>query len=189
MFREVSLLIAGIGGQGIRVLARILSLILHSKGYYVTYFSSYGAEVRNTPITASITISRKPVSTPYHLAHNIIVVMSKIALNEAIRYCSRDSIIILTYTSKEEAHRMPCKRVICIPLNETLTKYGLEKYVNTATLGLLLPLLNIPYESALKILVNNVRDKEANSKALKIGYSMGENLKTRGDITLADLIS
>ena len=188
MFREISLLIAGIGGQGVRVLARILSLILHSEGYYVTYFSSYGAEVRNTPITASITISRRPISTPYHLTHNIIVVMSKIALNEVTKYCSKDSTILLTYTSKKEAHRISCKKIICIPLNETLTKYNLEKYVNTATLGLLLPLLNIPYERALKILVDNVKDKEANSKALKIGYSIGENLKIRGDLALPNLI-
>jgi len=182
--KEISLLIAGIGGQGVRFLARMFSVLLHSEGYYVSSFSSYGAEVRNTPITASITISKSPILSPYRLVHDLIIIMDKRVVNQVTKYSNKNTTIISVFNTESKEMRLPCKRILTIPLLSILSKNNLEKYLNTAILGLLASLFTLPLDKCIRTTMESVRDKEANIRALEIGYKIGSKIK----LSLKDII-
>jgi len=71
---------AGEGGQGIQVLAKILSAALASAGYEVSYIPEFGPEQRGTPSVAYIQFSRKKIAFPKFRDADLLVILRKRAL-------------------------------------------------------------------------------------------------------------
>ena len=62
---EKSFIIAGFGGQGVMVMGQLLSYTAcETTEKYVTYFPSYGAEMRGGTANCYVVISDDPVGAP-----------------------------------------------------------------------------------------------------------------------------
>ena len=55
-----NIICAGFGGQGIMTLGKVLATAGMMTGYHVTWFPSYGAEVRGGTANAKVRISKDP---------------------------------------------------------------------------------------------------------------------------------
>ena len=57
-------IIAGSGGQGIMLLGKVIAQAALSKGYQVSWFPTYGAEVRGGAAYCMVIISSEDIPSP-----------------------------------------------------------------------------------------------------------------------------
>ncbi|MEG1633253.1 MAG: 2-oxoacid:acceptor oxidoreductase family protein [Oscillospiraceae bacterium] len=74
---EKSIIIAGFGGQGVMVIGQLLSYTAcETTDKYVTYFPSYGAEMRGGTANCFVVISDEPVGAPKVEKADYLVVLN-----------------------------------------------------------------------------------------------------------------
>ena len=74
---ERSFIIAGFGGQGVMVIGQLLSYTAcETTDKYVTYFPSYGAEMRGGTANCYVVISDEPVGAPKVSQADYVVVLN-----------------------------------------------------------------------------------------------------------------
>ena len=61
---ERTLLMTGIGGQGIQLAARVLAEAAMSEGRHVQLFGSYGGMMRGGNTDATIVVGDRPIESP-----------------------------------------------------------------------------------------------------------------------------
>jgi len=67
---------AGFGGQGVLLMGYVLSHGAMHKGLDVTYFPSYGAEMRGGTANCTVTLSDKKIASPVASNPDILVAMN-----------------------------------------------------------------------------------------------------------------
>src|SRR3989338_5832303 len=77
-----SLLIAGFGGQGILFAGKLLAQSAMLEGRHVTWFPSYGAEVRGGTANCTVIISDEMIGSPVVRNPEILVVMNEASLDK-----------------------------------------------------------------------------------------------------------
>lgn len=70
-------MIAGSGGQGIVLMGKLLAYAAMEEGKEVTFYPSYGAEMRGGTANCSVIISDHPISSPVVHKADIVVVMNQ----------------------------------------------------------------------------------------------------------------
>lgn len=76
------LLIAGAGGQGVIFAGKLLSYAALREGKEVTFFPSYGAEMRGGTANCTVIISFSKISTPVVLNPQNAIIMNKPSLDK-----------------------------------------------------------------------------------------------------------
>jgi 2-oxoglutarate ferredoxin oxidoreductase subunit gamma len=79
-------IIAGFGGQGIMLAGKLLSHAAMCEGKFVTWLPSYGAEVRGGTAYCMVTISARPIASPYVDRADVVITMNG---PSAARFVSR----------------------------------------------------------------------------------------------------
>ncbi|MFH1082465.1 MAG: 2-oxoacid:acceptor oxidoreductase family protein, partial [Pseudomonadota bacterium] len=67
---------SGFGGQGVLLMGYVLSHGAMHKGLNVTYFPSYGAEMRGGTANCTVTLSDKKIASPVASNPDILVAMN-----------------------------------------------------------------------------------------------------------------
>ena len=78
--REVSILVAGSGGQGILLLGRLIAHGGMKDGKEVTCFPSYGAEMRGGTANCTVIISDEMIGSPIVKNPTILIAMNEASL-------------------------------------------------------------------------------------------------------------
>lgn len=78
--REISILVAGSGGQGILLLGRLIAYGGMLEGKEVTCFPSYGAEVRGGTANSTVIISDEMIGSPIMQNPDILIAMNEVSL-------------------------------------------------------------------------------------------------------------
>lgn len=74
---EKSVIIAGFGGQGVMVIGQLLAYTAcETTDKYVTYFPSYGAEMRGGTANCYVVISDEPVGAPKVAQADYLIVLN-----------------------------------------------------------------------------------------------------------------
>ncbi len=77
---QTSIIIAGSGGQGILFLGRALTTACMEDGRKVTWFPSYGAEMRGGTANCTVIISDEMIGSPVVMTPDILLVMNRASL-------------------------------------------------------------------------------------------------------------
>lgn len=77
---EVSILVAGFGGQGVLLLGRLIAYGGMLEGKSVTCFPSYGAEVRGGTANSTVIISDQMIGSPVVANPDILIAMNEASL-------------------------------------------------------------------------------------------------------------
>ena len=78
---EEKLIIAGFGGQGILFSGKLWAELMVQKGRQVTYFPSYGAEVRGGTCNCHVVVSEQEIASPTVVEATSLIVMNQPSLN------------------------------------------------------------------------------------------------------------
>ncbi len=172
------ILVSGFGGQGILSLGRILakSAIVEDKN--VTWFPSYGAEVRGGTSHCFVKISKEPIASPFVEYPDIGIILNQPSLDRYRKQFKKGCFLILNsdFISNDSVNKGVKK--ISLPLNRMALECGSLKVTNIIALGVLISFSPeiIKEDSAIQVLNEIYRNKEIlkqNLDALGKAKSLG----------------
>ena len=95
VFPVPSLLIAGSGGQGILFAGKLVAQAAIEEGMNVTWFPSYGAEVRGGTANCTVVISNGLIGSPVVSSPDVLAVMNRPSLERFGGKMKKGGIIIM----------------------------------------------------------------------------------------------
>jgi len=177
---ENTVLIGGIGGQGILVFGQLLCLAaMEATDKYVTYFPSYSMEKRGGTSDCYVTISDEPVGSPKAEKSDYVVVFANMALKKFQHALNPggtlfvDTSVFTEKTDRTDVH------VVEVPAGEIAREMGDARVANLCMLGAFIGYTGIlPPDKVLDAAHKTIGAKrpelralneEAFSKGLEIG--------------------
>lgn len=152
--KQLELIIAGFGGQGILSAGRLLAYAGMLEGKYVSWLPSYGPEMRGGTANCSVVISDEPVGSPILDTVNALIVMNGPSLEKFEKAVVSGGVIIADSSLVTEKAKRTDIEFIGIPATEMATEMGNTTYANIIILGKLLAKTGIiskdSFEAALK---------------------------------------
>lgn len=133
-------LIAGFGGQGVLLAGKLLAWAGMLEGRHVTWFPSYGAEMRGGTANCTVIISDEEIGSPVVDNPGALVALNQASADKFAAKVSRGGFIILNSSLVKKVVKRPGVKVIEVPANELAAGLGNARVVNMVMLGAYLKL-------------------------------------------------
>lgn len=170
---------SGYGGQGVLTTGILIASMGHKSGYKVTWYPSYGTEMRGGTANCNVKFSDLEIGSPYCKKPDILIAMNEPALAKYAACAKPGGTIFVnsSLVSAEYADRDDVK-VVMVDMEALAEESGNPKGGNIAMLGVLAALTGLfDKESACKAIVGYFESKgkgkfnELNVKAFDAGYN------------------
>ena len=177
---QTEIIISGFGGQGVLFAGQLLAYCALDNGKHVTWFPSYGPEMRGGTAHCTVIISDDEIGSPVVKNPTALIVMN---LPSLVKYESLIKPEGFLVVNKSLVNRSPTREdinFIEIAANEIAEEIGNTRLVNLVLVGSLLQRLPIFTLNAIgatleKHIPERHRDLlQANIKALERGYQEAE---------------
>lgn len=168
-------IISGYGGQGVMLAGKILCEAAMREDKYVTFFPSYGAEMRGGTANCQIIISTETIGAPVVECPDILLSLNAPSLDKFYPKLERPDGTAIVNSSLLSGE-LPSEDIFSIPANRLAIKSGNVRAANMVMLGAASKLSEIvSIESLQKALSDALPRKkknllEININALKSGY-------------------
>ena len=162
----------GFGGQGIVLSSVVTGLAAVYDGNYVCQRASYGSEARGGKCKSEVIISDVEISYPLIDDLQVLVIMSKQALDSYIDELEPGGLLIVDQDMVDDPGRRQDVEVLKIPAAKTADKLGNRIVSNMIMLGALQAKTGIMSKDALmKSMEDSVASRfiEINRKAIETG--------------------
>ncbi len=172
---HAEIVIAGFGGQGILFLGRVLAEAGMIEGYEVTWFPSYGPEMRGGTANCTVIISEEEIGATVTAHPDICVVMNEPSLKKFVASVREGGLLLVNSSLVSTSYRSDAVEVVEIPANELAKRIaGSPRVINMVMLGGLVARRElVGFASIEKALRSVLRGKEGllevNLKALRVG--------------------
>ena len=168
---------AGFGGQGVLMMGRNLAQAAMLEEKNVTYFPSYGPEVRGGTCSCTVAISDEEVASPVSSSPEFAVVMNEPSLVKFQNQLESGGLLFVNSSLVDTEIARGDIDVIKIPANEIAERLGNPKSANMVMLGTFLKKSNlVSLDILIKVLKDTLARKEKlmaiNKKALMAGYEL-----------------
>ena len=181
---ETNLLIAGFGGQGVMMLGQLISYAAcDNSDKKITYFPSYGAEMRGGTANCYVVISDKDIGAPVGDVMDDLIVMNSPSLDRFLPMLKPGgNLFINSSIVKNEIERRDVN-LIEAPVTELSLEMGNPKVLNVIMLGVyigyteVLP-SNVIEQTILEKLGSKTALLQMNKDAFAKGLEIGK--KARG---------
>lgn len=167
--------ISGFGGQGVISAGVLLAYSGMTENKNVSFFPSYGAEMRGGTANCSVVISDEEVTTPIVSVPDTVVVFNEPSLAKFEPMLKSGGLLILNSSLINSKPSRKDIRVLEIPCNEVAGELGNAKVMNMVALGALAAntgALSVDtIAKSLKAVYTKLKPEvlELNSKALEKG--------------------
>lgn len=173
---EKNFIIAGFGGQGILLAGEVLANAFMFANKFVTWYPSYGAEMRGGTVNCEIVASDEEVSAVNKKELDFLVALNQLSFDKFLPKLKEGATVIANSTLIKKIKPIEGINYIFAPLSELATELGNVKMANIISLGVLakqlgfesLELLEKALETVLPVHRRNLLP--LNFKALKLGY-------------------
>ena len=128
---------AGFGGQGVLLMGYILSHGAMLKGLNVTYFPSYGAEMRGGTANCTVTLSDKKIASPVASNPDVLVAMNFPSLEKFESMVIKKGLIFINASLIEENPSRTDVEVLRVPTLELAREVGSDRAINMVMIGAL----------------------------------------------------
>jgi len=169
--------LSGFGGQGIISAGVLLAYAGMLDGKNVSFFPSYGAEMRGGTANCSVVISDDEVASPVVTSPDVALVFNEPSFIKFEPMVKKNGVLIVNSSLIKSKSKRKDIKVIEIPLNEMADKLGNSKVINMIALGVFAKATgSVKLESfanALGKVYKKLKPEliEINKKALEKGYS------------------
>lgn len=126
---------AGFGGQGVLLMGYVLSHGAMLKGLNVTYYPSYGAEMRGGTANCTVTLSDKKIASPVASQPDNLVAMNYPSLDKFEPTIKPGGNIFLNSSLFDEKPKRDDVKVIEVPTVELAREVGNERAGNMVMIG------------------------------------------------------
>jgi len=151
---ETEIIIAGFGGQGVLFLGQILAYAGMDEGFEVTWFPSYGPEMRGGTANCTVVIADEEIGAPIVNHPKVVIAMNLPSLDKYEQSIQPQGTLVVNSSLVNRQVTRQDIRVVEIPANDLAEEMGNRRMANMFLLGGLLanqPILSLAaVEKALK---------------------------------------
>ena len=173
---EKNFLIAGFGGQGVLLAGEVLANAFMLAGLNVTWYPSYGAEMRGGTVNCEIVMSNEEVSEVNKSDTDFVIALNQASFDKFLSKIKQGGWMIANSTLVKEIRTRADINYLFAPISKLAEEVGNIRMANILALGLvakaskLISIENL--EKALDTVIPPHRKNllPLNIKALKIGY-------------------
>jgi 2-oxoglutarate ferredoxin oxidoreductase subunit gamma len=126
---------AGFGGQGVLLMGYVLSHGAMNKDLNVTYYPSYGAEMRGGTANCTVTLSDKPIASPVASNVDCLVAMNYPSLAKFEPAVTSGGLAVLNADLIEGGLDRDDLEVLKVPCVELAREVGSERAANMIMIG------------------------------------------------------
>ena len=168
---------AGFGGQGVLSMGYTLAYSGMLDDKYVTYFPSYGAEVRGGTANCTVSVGDEEIASPIASEPDYIVAMNKPSLLKFSNWVSAGGTLFFNSSLIAERPARGDIEVVEVPANELAKEVADERSANMIMLGALVAKTGIVGAEAVeqaigKIFAKKKKALEANLLAFQRGAAL-----------------
>jgi len=127
--------ISGFGGQGIVSAGILLAQAGITAGKKVSWFPSYGSEMRGGTANCSVVIASDEVYTPIVTAPDTVIVMNEPSLPKFEPMLKKGGLLIINSSLVNSKPQRKDIKVLNVPCNDIAQKLGNLKVANLVALG------------------------------------------------------
>ncbi len=176
--KEFDFTIAGFGGQGILLAGEVLANAFMQDGKYVTWYPSYGAEMRGGTVNCEIVMGDLPVSAVNKKEVDFLIALNQLSFDKFMEKVKEGGLIIANSSLVKEIKTRTDINYLFAPITKLATEsLGNIKMANILALGILAKASKlVSVESLTKALETVIPAHRRNLlplniEALKIGYA------------------
>ncbi|HXZ32222.1 MAG TPA: 2-oxoacid:acceptor oxidoreductase family protein [Terriglobales bacterium] len=137
-FKDLSIKIAGFGGQGVLLLGQLLTEMGMREGLEVSWLPSYGPEMRSGSAHCHVCLSKERVGSPLISHPDVLIAMNELSLRKFASHVHDGGLILYNRDRLPDDFEKPRAQVMCIPAAEIADKLGSAKAANIVMMGALL---------------------------------------------------
>lgn len=176
MRRDV--LIAGFGGQGVLLMGQLLAEAAMDQGLYVTWFPSYGPEMRGGTANCTTVFSDEEIGSPISGEYSHVIAMNQPSLERFAPHVRKGGGLIINESMVPIRWNRDDINTVYVPAARIARELGQERVGNLVVLGALLgtePMLRPEsLDHAVERVIGRKRPElvEVNLKALRAGCEL-----------------
>lgn len=170
-----SLLIAGFGGQGILFAGKLLAQSAMLEGRHVTWFPSYGAEIRGGTANCTVIISDDMIGSPVVRQPDSLLIMNEASMKKFEPLLKPQGLLIINTSLIKNLPERSDIEIIKIKATDIAEEFGSSQIANMVMLGALIAKTRIinpgTISTALKEIIPEHRKNviQINERAFKGG--------------------
>lgn len=173
---------AGFGGQGVLLMGYVLSHGAMRKGLNVTYFPSYGAEMRGGTANCTVTLSDRKIASPVASNPDVLVAMNQPSLVRFEPSVIENGLILLNSSLIQDGGSRTDLEVLPVPTLKLAQEVGSERAANMVMIGALCAKTRVlTLKEALKGMESALKGKEQffamDQKGIERGFLFVEKNK------------
>jgi len=173
----IKTIFAGFGGQGVLSMGLNLAQAAMAEGKNVTYWPSYGVEVRGGTANCTVAISDEEIASPVSSSPDFIVAMNQPSVVRFQNKVQSGGVMLINSSLVDIEVSRGDVEILAVPASEIAEELGSPKSTNMVMLGALTKKGNLVSLSTLiEGLKSTLKNKEkliaVNEKALKAGYDL-----------------
>ena len=185
--KEISIVLCGEAGQGIKTLELALTRILKFAGFHVFATKEVMSRIRGGANSTEIRVSSERV-TSYVDCIDLLIPLNKGAAQRQEYRLSKDTIVLGEKESVEEV-RDKVEHVYEIPFTDMAKEAGNKLYSNIIAAGVVCGIMNVETEVMNDFIGKKFASKKeeivkANLEAAQKGYEKGQELRSSGKVDL-----
>lgn len=178
---EQSIMIAGFGGQGVQTLGKLLAYVANESGMQVTFYPSYGAEMRGGTSNCTVVISDSEIAAPYRSSVDCVAVLNAPSYTAFGGAVKDGGTLIVNSNLIEGAKERAGRRLVNLPLNDLAAEAGSPLTLNVILLGFLAQYVDgLSPEAAERVVRQRLGKRadllEMNLKAFARGAELAQEL-------------
>lgn len=174
---ESSVIIAGFGGQGILLAGEVLANALMLDGKDVTWYPSYGAEMRGGTVNCEIVASETEVSAVNKKEADFIIALNQLSFEKFLPKLKKGGWIIANSSLVKEIKSRLDVNYLFAPITALANEIGEIRITNIISLGLLAKISKLTSIETLHKALENILPEHRknllplNLKALEAGFN------------------
>ena len=167
------IIFSGAGGQGLMFIGKVFAKVMVNKVDNITFFPSYGSEVRGGTANCQIILSSDEIASPIIERADTLVLMNHPSIERFMHILEDDGIVFVNSSLADVPND---KRAIGLPATDIAIQAGDIKSANVAILGAFLRKKGfLTLEESLQYIgdvsaVKGEKATEVNLKALQAGW-------------------
>ncbi len=178
MSKNLNILYAGFGGQGVLFAGKVLAYAGLMEGLEVSWLPSYGPEMRGGTANCSICLSDRSIGSPLVTQPDVLVALNLPSLDKFVDAVVPGGIIIVDSSLISKKVERDDVKVFYVPATSLAEENGVKGLANIITVGKLFEETKlVSEESLMKAIQKCVPAKKAamvefNKKAIALGRSL-----------------
>jgi len=180
---EERILLAGAGGQGALTIGKFLATVAMD-AHRVTFFPSYGAEVRGGTAHCHVVISDSEIANPVVDEATMMVVMNQMSYRRFAAGVRKDGLLFVNASMVQADPPVECARIVGVPASELAGEMGDLRVTNMIMLGAMNTVRPLLQEKAVFKAMGEILGRDPskakildlNRQAYQVGVDQGRKL-------------